>query len=855
MRFLLIAPLLLAALPAAAQLPQPDAHMGRPQARAVRATAPLQIDGVLDDAAWESAPVVSDFTQVDPSEGEAVSQRTEVRILFDDDALYIGARLHDEGEITTRLGRRDMPLLDADWFGVVIDSYHAHRSGFVFDVNPSGVQRDAVKTVSGGGESDDNSWDAVWDVATSIDDAGWTAEYRIPFSQLRFNPAASPTDELLWGIQLERVIGRNREYAVTSFTPKSETGGIPTYGHLVGLSALASAERLELLPYAVARGEYVDPGANPFRSDAEHAISGGLDALYRITSDLTLNATINPDFGQVEVDPAVINLGVYETFFAEKRPFFVEGSEIFGFGGGNTGQLFYSRRVGRRPQVAPPSFRADVPDAATILGAAKISGRTSNGWSLGVMEAVTAREEADFLTSTDDERGMTVEPLSNYFVGRARRDMRGGRSSLGSMLTMTHRRLDEPVLEQQLRSAAYALGIDGRHEWDNRRWVVYGNVALSHITGSADALQLVQHASNHYFQRPDADHLDVDSTATSMTGASALIAVGRQAGQHWRGEVQVATTTPSYEINDLGFNYRTDRRDAQVRVNYLQQRPGTFWRYYQLAGQARVEGNYDNRRIANWFILSSHFQHLGYWTLNATAQHSPRANDDRMTRGGPMTIRPASTGGNIRWASDGRRAFTFGAIAEGERSEFGATYWALVADLGIKTSPRWNLSIRPTLAQSDVVAQYVAAVPDASYQPTFGRRYIFASLEQMSISMETRLNYTFNPRLSFEVYAQPFISSGDYGDLKYLVAPETYAFAPYEGPGPDLDFNLRSLRGTAVLRWEWRRGSTIYFAWQQSRADFAPGVGDFDFGRDRTALFRAEPDNIFVVKANYWFTP
>ena len=855
MRFVCLIGLLLIAAPAAAQQAQETAHMERPTARAVRAMEPVRIDGLLDEGAWQDAPVIREFTQVDPAEGQPVSQPTEVRILFDDDALYIGARLQDSGEITTRLGRRDMPLLDSDWFGVVIDSYHGHRSGFVFDVNPSGVQRDAVKSVAGGGESDDNTWDAVWDVATSIDDDGWTAEYRIPFSQLRFNPAESASTEMLWGIQLERVIGRNREYAVTSFTPKAETGGIPAYGHLVGLSAIASGDRLELLPYAVARGEYVDPRANPFRSDSEYAISGGLDALYRVTSDLTLNATINPDFGQVEVDPAVINLGVYETFFQEKRPFFVEGSEIFGFGGGTTGLLFYTRRVGRQPQVGPPSSRADMPDAATILGAAKLSGRTANGWSVGLMEAVTAREEAPFLTSTDEERTMTVEPLSNYFVGRVRRDMRGGRTSLGSMLTMTHRRLDEPVLEQQLRSGAYALGVDGRHEWDDRRWVLYGTVALSHIVGSSDALRLVQRASNHYFQRPDAEHLDVDSTATSLSGASALLAVGRQAGEHWRGEFQVATTTPGYEINDLGFNYRTDRRDAQVRIHYLQQRPGSFWRNYQFAGQARVEGNYDNQLIANWLILSTHLRHLSYWTVNATVQHSLRANDDRLTRGGPIAIRPAATGGNLRFGSDGRRGITYGLSLDGERNEFGGRFGSITADFGIKTSPRWNLSVRPSFGSARLVAQFVTTANDPAYTPTFGRRYIFAPLEQTTLSMETRLNYTFDPRLSLEVYAQPFISSGDYGELMYLEAPETYDFAPFEGAAPDLEFNLRSLRGTAVLRWEWRPGSTLYFAWQQTRADFARGVGDFDFGRDRAELFRAQPDNILVIKANYWFTP
>ena len=839
------------AAPAAGQLAlEENDHMDRPIAEAARLEGTVQIDGRLDEPAWANAPVLNQFTQVDPEEGAPVSQRTEVRILFDDDALYIGARLFDDGPITTRLGRRDMPLLDADWFGVVIDSYHDHQTGFVFDVNPSGVQRDAVKSMGASGESDDNSWDAVWDVSTSIDDEGWTAEYRIPFSQLRFNKA----ERQVWGIQLERLIGRRREYAVTTFTPKAQRGGILTYGHLVGVHDVSTGERLELLPYVVARGEYIDPGANPFRTDSEHSVSGGLDARYRVTSDITLNASINPDFGQVEVDPAVINLGVYETFFQEKRPFFVEGSDIFGFGGGNTGQLFYSRRVGRQPQLAPGTAEADVPAATTILGAAKLSGRTAGGWSLGVMEAVTAREEASYRTPDGDET-MAVEPLSNYFVASARRAMRGGQSTLGTMVTMTHRDLDQPLLEAALRSSAYAIGFDGRHEWANRSWVVYGNVALSHIRGTPDAMRAVQTASNHYFQRPDADHLEVDADITSMTGASALLALGRQAGEHWRGEVQVATTTPSYEINDLGYNYRTDRRDAQLNVSYLQQRPGSFWRTYNISARARIEGNYANEVIANWLTLQTLWRHLSYWQIQTNITHSFRANDDRLTRGGPIAVRPASTNATLVVSGDQRQNISWSARFEGERTEFDGWYWGIGPEFGVKVSPRWNLTLMPHLTRAFIPAQYVGTIADAGYDPTFGNQYVFAPLDQTTISMETRLNYTFNPRLSLEVYAQPFISSGEYGDAAYLVAPKSYEFDAYEGAVPDLDFNLRSLRGTAVLRWEWRPGSTLYAAWQQSRADYAPGVGNFDFGRDRRALFNAQPDNIFVLKASYWFTP
>ncbi|HEX7239504.1 MAG TPA: DUF5916 domain-containing protein, partial [Longimicrobiaceae bacterium] len=381
----------LLALPAvlAAQTPQQpaassagaDVHGGTaPVSRATRTDRAPRIDGRLDDEAWAAAVPITEFTQVDPVEGAPASERTEARVLFDDDALYVGVRLYDRHPVSARLGRRDMPIGDSDWVGLMIDSYHDHRTAFGFDLNPAGVRRDEIKII----DVDDNSWDPVWEGATSVDSAGWSAEYRIPFSQLRF----SPRDEQTWGIQVERIIRRNQEYSVSAFTPKKERGGVPRYGHLEGLRGVRPGRRLEVLPYTVARAEYVDPAGNPFRTDSEYGTSAGVDLKYRVTSNLTLDATVNPDFGQVELDPADVNLSAYETFFQEKRPFFVEGADAFAFGtGSGASNLFYSRRIGRTPQLFAPGAAEEL-SATTILGAAKLSGKTA-GWSVGVMEALT----------------------------------------------------------------------------------------------------------------------------------------------------------------------------------------------------------------------------------------------------------------------------------------------------------------------------------------------------------------------------------------------------------------------------------------------------------------------------------
>ncbi|HYJ81021.1 MAG TPA: DUF5916 domain-containing protein, partial [Longimicrobiaceae bacterium] len=545
-RPLCFAALLLLPAGAAAQAPTAGSHAAdAPTTRVVRATAPIRLDGRLDDAAWAAAEATTSFTQYDPDEGQPGSEATEVRVLYDDEALYVGVRLHDRGRVSTRLGRRDMDLGDSDWFGLVIDSYHDHQTAFSLDINPSGVRRDATKTDQG----DDLSWEAVWEAEASVDSGGWSAEYRIPFSQLRFNPR-----ETTWGVLFERIIGRRGEYAVSSFTPRSERGGIARYGHLVGLDDVRTGKRLEILPYTVARAEHVDPGENPFRGDREYGMSAGVDLKYRLSTNLTLDATLNPDFGQVEVDPAVVNLTAFETVFQEKRPFFVEGSEIFSFGPGSLpagGSPFYSRRIGGRfSPLGPPSPLADLPGETGILGAAKLSGKTAGGWSLGVLDAVTAREEARFRDGSGDH-SMVVEPLTNFFVGRLRRDLRGGQSYLGGALTAVNRDLETDALRQVLPGAAFTGGVDFKHEFARRQWVLTGFASASHVRGDSLALQRVQRRPWHYFQRPDAEHLALDSAARSLSGASAELRVRKQAGEHWRVSVGAGTITPGYEISDL----------------------------------------------------------------------------------------------------------------------------------------------------------------------------------------------------------------------------------------------------------------------------------------------------------------
>jgi Domain of unknown function (DUF5916)/Carbohydrate family 9 binding domain-like len=855
------------AAPAGAQQTAPDP----PQAAATRTTQPIRVDGSLDDAAWAAATPITEFRQLDPQEGQPATERTEVRILYDDGALYIGARMYDRQPVRSRLGRRDMGMSASDWLTVILDSNHDHRTAVGFEVNPAGVRRDQTRAGDG---SEDDSWDPVWEAETSVSDSGWVAEMRIPFSQMRFSGAAVQT----WGMQVERQIARNQEFSVWSFTPRDQPGGIPRFGHLAGLERIPTGKRLEVLPYVVSRAENVERGANPFREDREYGVDAGLDLKYRLSSNMTLDATVNPDFGQVEVDPAVVNLTAFETQFAERRPFFVEGAEIFRFGGDGTNLAFYSRRIGRSPTLVPNVAARDVSNATRILGAVKLSGRTQGGWSIGVLDAVTRREEVRFrLPGEADDQRQTAEPLTNFFVGRARRETRAGQTAIGGFVGAVNRSLDTDALEASLRSSAYSGGVDVFHQWAERHWTLTGFLAASHVRGDQGAILNTQHLPYHYFGRPDADHLQLDSALSSLSGFAGAVEVNRRMGRHWNAFGRVNTISPGYEVSDLGFQRRADRIDVEVGGQYSETRPGKVLRRYASYGSVVVEHNYGWENISNRIFGGADAQLLNYWGVYMNLSTSlPGTVDDRLTRGGPAAHRVGFSSINGGISSDPRKKVIGNLGAYYQRDGAGGYIHELFAGATLRPAPHWEVSVGPSVSRSSSVAQYLMRVADPLKTETFGNRYVFASLDQTTVALQTRLNYTFTPALSLQVYAQPFIASGDYGAPKELARPGTFEFLQYgrdvgvvvdgqvypngQGPGAlsfpvvEPDFNLRSLRGNAVLRWEWRPGSTMYLAWQQNRSDFQP-FGDFDLSRDSSGLFGAAPDDVFLIKVSYWLNP
>ncbi|HUQ79603.1 MAG TPA: DUF5916 domain-containing protein [Gemmatimonadaceae bacterium] len=865
---------LVLAIAAALQVPAHDS--AAPAAVASRARDALHIDGRLDEAAWRDATPITTFAQRDPNAGAPATQPTDIRILYDASAIYIGARLTDSTATpSSRLGRRDSSLSGSDWLYVTFDSYHDHLTAFRFGVNPDGVRRDEKV---GGGDDEDESWDPVWEATATRDATGWTAEIRIPLSQLRFREQ----DEQTWGLQLVRRIGRNNEEDWWAFVPKRERSGVARYGHLAGLRGLAPGGPIELLPYLVTRARFDTPPTNadvsfenPYRDGSEQTASLGLDLKYRVASNMTLDATVNPDFGQVEVDPAVVNLTAFETRFEERRPFFVEGSEIFRFNGA---ELFYSRRIGAPPPGRPPSFSVydDMPENATILGAAKLSGK-ARGWSLAVLDAVTDRERASYVDADRRRGSATVAPLSNYFVGRARRELREGQSVIGGLVTAAHRDLANAGLESRLRSRAFAGGADFSHDWSDRKWSLSGFVAGSRIDGTPAVITAAQRSSARYFQRPDASHIALDSAATSLDGYAARLVLEREAGEHWRGNTSLLATSPGFETNDLGFQSRADQRAANATLEYVHEEPGRVLREWSLEGGPRATWNFDGDRIGTRLNFEGSAELLNYWSSDFEINRELEVLDDRLTRGGPLAMRPAKTFGSVSFESDSRKPWTISGELTRDWGMAGSAT-GLSVELGFKPAPSWAISVGPGWSRETSKNQFVASVADAAAAATFGRRYVFADLEQKELSVATHVNVTFTPALTLEAFARPFLGSGTFGGLKELARPRAYAFARYadvgtvtregseitidpDGAGPaeafDVDdetFTTRSLRGSAVLRWEWRPGSTLFFVWQQRR-EFEDAQGDLRFNRDLRALGRSKPDNVFVVKATWWVNP
>jgi len=857
---------------------------GSRQLTAVRTAGKIVLDGRLDEADWSRATPAAGFLQRDPDEGKTATEATEVRILYDDAAIYVGARMFDgePGRIARRLTRRDGDTEGiADSITIGLDPLLDRLTGAWFTVSASGTLGDGVLFND---SSDDDTWDAVWSAEVSTDDRGWTAEMRIPFSQLRFQSG----DRQVWGVNIMRQVQRTNEETWWILVPKNESGMVSRFGNLVGLDGIRSRRHLEVLPYATARSEFnatAEPG-DPFNDGRTGAVGAGVDLKWGFTSNMTMDATVNPDFGQVEVDPAVVNLTAFETFYEERRPFFIEGSQAFsrfgrngatGFMGFNRTNptIFYSRRIGRTPQGPAAGEYVDRPSATTILGAAKLTGKTSRGWTVNFIDAATAREYAD--TATGDARGRTeVEPLTNYLAMRARRDI-GQRAGFGVLTTAVNRDLGTPALTAQLPGSAVVFGGDGHWFFTNKRdYVVTGSLTGSRVAGSTAAMTRLQRSSARYYQRPDATHLTFDPNATTLAGWSLQSDFNRNSGKV-RPNASFWAVSPGFEVNDAGFVSNVDRMGMHAALVFLEPTPDRFSRSRSLfVGKWNV-WNFAHDAMSDGLFSQFNATLRNYWSVSVTALGTRWAYSDRMTRGGPIMRAPGGWQTSAELEGDERKPVVWSVQGEYESSSDGS--WSGKGEVSFTFKPLPSLEIRfgPEFTRQLAYAQYVRTVTDPAVTAMYGKRYVFGAIDQTELVMDTRVNVILSPKMSIQAYIQPLLSVGRYSGFKEPAQPRTYDFLRYGVDGgaitfnpeagaylvqpsvgspfviPNPDFNVTSLRVNAVYRWEFKPGSTLYVVWTQQRED-EEAQGRFAFNQDISRMMRAPGDNVFMVKMSYWFS-
>ena len=847
-----------------------------PTVTAARADAAPSLDGRLDDAVWRLATPVTGFRRDRPGDGNPAGERTEVRVAYTDDALYIGARMWDSqpDEISRLRGRRDSFMQANDQFQVQIDSYHDHRTTFVFGVTPAGGRNDLVAP-NDGFQGIDSGWDPVWSAATRVDSLGWVAEMRIPFSQLRFREA----DSQVWGINFRRDLFRLGEGVTWSWRPPTEPGWTSQFGHLLGLDGIRRPGRLEVLPYAVTNSSYdqrADP-ASPFDDGSRTTANAGVDLKYGLTNGLTLDATFNPDFGQVEADPAVVNLSAYETYFEERRPFFVEGSGLFGFGGMRGFNFFYSRRVGQRPTLSAygRGRYVDQPRASTILGAAKITGRTESDLVVAFMNATTQREKGRFTDGAGMPVGETpVDPLSNITALRVRKDMREGNTLIGAIATGVIRNLDDDVFTG-LRDRAFAGGVDFLHRFANRTYSFSGWAAGSYVRGDALSMMRAQLAPVRYYQRPDQNYVSLDPERTSLSGFAGQLAFRRIAGE-WTYGFEGSAVSPGFEMNDAGFQTIGDFFSVSGGGGRRWTQPGRIFRGASFNLYASESRNFGNQIIDRGFYLDANGQTHGFRSFRLRTNFRLRSLDTRATRGGPSMLSPMSWNANLNLSGDGRNRISGNLNVNYSGNEEGGYGITLSPSIRGRGDGSLSWSVGPRIGRSWTPVFYVGQVPDPLAGRTWSRRYLFSELERRSLSATVRVDMAVTPLITLQVYAEPFISSGDYEGFGALETPGTFDFLRFgengstivrhedfysvdaDGPGParalhfpNPDFRVRSFRSNVVLRWEYLPGSTLFVVWTQDRfgRGSQPGLDGIDDMRD---LWNDPMRNVLLVKASYW---
>ncbi len=844
----------------------------------VAATPPL-LDGRLDEPLWATVPVLADFVQLQPVEGAPARHPTEVRVARDGTHLYVGARLRDSEpeRIQRHLTRRDMES-QADWFEVAVDGNHDRRTAQAFRVNAAGVQRDVLYYDD---VAQDARWDAVWRSAVQVDGEGWTVELAIPLSQLRFDGSAER-----WGLQLTRFVFRERETSAWQRIPVNQGVHVSRFGELVLGERLQPPAHLEVRPYVASGATLAQPSSSLLAPSAPLRLHAGADVKWQVSPGLQLTATALPDFGQVEADPAQVNLTDQQLFFPEQRPFFLEGLDLFGGQGTDSGlgygvsapALFYTRRIGAPPTAEPErpagAEAVDRPDETPIYGALKLSGRTAQGTSFGLLDALTGAVDERYADAGGrllTER-RTVQPLTHLLVARAQQELAGGSTKLGLTGTTVNRRLEGP-LQGLLGRNAFAGGADWSVRFLDDAYHVSGQLLASHVEGSRESITTLQENFTRYAQRPDARHLGVDMDAMHLDGAAGELRVGRSGDRFFNWEARGSFVSPGFEVNDLGFQNRADEATLGTRLQWQDQTPGPLLRNWTLTTHLTARTNFGGELLAPDFNADFSALTHGFLPVGVVFMAYLPGKDDRLLRGGPLASGPLDVGLNLIAGTDVRERLRANVTAAVGGSTAGGEDWLLNASVEGEPLPFLSFRLKPFVYLAERDAQYVDAWDDAAAADTFGRRYLFSRISSVTSALEARLEWTFSPTLSLQTYARASVVSGRYTGYKLFTRPGEREFdrsatvlpdasgVTVQAPGSAVahhvdtpDFLFRSLQGNAVLRWEYLPGSTLSVVYQLGCSEEATTDGRFRPGAYLKPCGDAAPEHSGMLKLTYWWS-
>lgn len=817
-----------------------------------------KIDGKLNDACWESGFWSGGFIQQVPNQGKNPSQNTEIKILYDNNNLYVGFKCHDNGpgEIRPILSRRD--VMAGDIAGIALDSYQDKQTAYEFNVAASGQKVDLVHL---GAYKWDFNWDAVWDGEAQVSDSIWTSELKIPFSQIRF----APGKEQVWGMHVWRWIDRLEEESQWKLIPIDAPAMVYLFGELRGIEGVKPKVNYEFLPYLTTR-------LNP-NTDLENktTFGYGLNGKIGLNSGLTLDYAINPDFGQVEADPSVLNLTSYEVFYEEKRPFFLEGNSILDFSIGED-MLFYSRRIGHAPSYSPDlgdNQTMKVLENTPILSALKLTGRTDKGLSIGVVQSFTAKEMATIYSGDNSEK-MAVEPFSSYMVGRVKQDLNDGNTVLGGMVTSTFRNIKDDHLAF-LSNSALAGGIDFQHNWMKRKYFLDFKGFFSDIRGDKDAISRLQQSSVHFYQRTDADHLEYDPDRTSLSGWGGLFQGGKRSGK-FRAIGSLNWRSAGVDLNDVGYLYQADIVEEKVKLTYKVSKPRGIVRSYSVDFQQAHNWSYGLENTLDHLKVLGYLQFNNLWNVRLNLNKYYNFYDTRELRGGPNLYKDSYYDTELFIQSNSVKDLFvgFGPRVRYYSDKISKTDY-FTAYLRWQINDRFSISSRTTFDHSIDHHQFVTRTQNLANET----KYLVGTIDRNTISSILRFEYFISPEISLQYYGNPYASIGTYTNFREVAdASNKDLNLRYNGLNliaqmnntcvlrkdvvstymiKNPDFNFQELNSNLVGRWEFRPGSTLYLVWTNSRSAYSDQLSQSIWGSFGD-IFNTKSQNVFMVKFSYWFS-